>query len=128
MQYLLQLFQQNRRNIIQLLENSSLEEVNAIPTGFNNNLIWNAGHALLSQQFLMYHAAGLPLHIPAAEVMPKYASGTLPDGQATQEDLDQLLEWLKHTAEKAVTDYQAGSFQTYTEYTSEYFGVSMKNI
>ena len=123
MQYLLQIFQQNRKSVIALLEKNSLEQINAIPLGFNNNLIWNAGHLLLSQQFLMYHFSDLPLLVPTGEFMPKYGSNTVPDGQAAQADLEQLIDLLRTTSNKAVEDYDSGLFKTYKPYTSEYFGV-----
>ena len=128
MNHLLQVFQQNRKNVIKLLEEHSLEQVNAIPPGFNNNLIWNAGHLLLAQQYLMYYSSKLPLSVPVEEFGPKYNSGTKPDGQAAQSDLDQVIELLQTTSAKAVEDYHKGIFKTYNPYTSEYFGVSMKNI
>lgn len=128
MEYLLQLFQQNRQNIISLLQEVGLEKANTIPPGFNNNIIWNAGHTLLAQQLLMYHFSKIPLLIPAEELMPKYGSGTVPDGKATQEDLDQLVSLLKSTSDKAVEDYNNGVFKTYGGYTSEYYKVTMNTI
>lgn len=128
MQYLLQLFQQNRKNIIHLLESHSLDQINAIPVGFNNNLIWNAGHALLAQQFLVYHFSGVPVLFPLDDFVPKYGSDTVPDGKASQEDVDQLIGLLKSTSDKMVEDYQNDVFKSYSPYSSEYFGISMNNI
>ncbi len=128
MRYLLQIFQQNRENVIRLLEEHSLEQVNTIPPGFNNNLIWNAGHLLLSQQFLMYHFSDLPLLEPVREYVPKYGSGTTPDGQATQADLEQMIDLLRSTSRQAIEDYNSGLFKTYQPYTSKYFGITMNNI
>lgn len=128
MQYLLQLFQQNRKNIISILEAHNLEQVNAIPSGFNNNLIWHAGHLLVGQQALIYMFSGLAPQVPLEDWFPKYGTGSAPDGNATQEDLDQIIDFLKTTSTKTVEDYHAGAFKTYKLYASEYFGVSMNNI
>lgn len=126
--YSLQLFQQTRNHIVNLLKEHSLEQLNTIPTGLNNNLIWNAGHLLLAQQFIMYHFSGVPLLVPAQEFMPKYASDTNPDGKSTQEEVDQIIELLETTSQKAIEDYQNKVFNEYTSYTSEYFGTTMENI
>lgn len=128
MNHLLQVFQQNRKSVINLLEKHSLDQINAIPPEFNNNLIWNAGHLLLAQQYLMYHFSELPLLVPIEELAPKYNSGTLPDGQATQVDVNQLIELLRRTSDQAVQDYNKGIFKKYNPYTSEYFGITMNNI
>jgi len=32
----------------------SLEQLNKIPEGFNNNLIWNIAHCVVTQQLLCY--------------------------------------------------------------------------
>ncbi|MBD1422623.1 DinB family protein [Sphingobacterium chuzhouense] len=31
-------------------ENYSLDQLNKIPNGFNNNLIWNIGHIIVTRQ------------------------------------------------------------------------------
>jgi hypothetical protein len=35
------------------LDNYSLEQLNTIPAGMSNNLIWNIAHAIVSQQKLV---------------------------------------------------------------------------
>ena len=34
--------------LLNFLENHSLEQLNAIPEGFSNNLIWNIGHCIVA--------------------------------------------------------------------------------
>ena len=36
------------------IENYTLEQLNHIPEGLRNNLIWNIGHIIVSQQRLAY--------------------------------------------------------------------------
>ena len=43
------------------LDNYSLEQLNTIPSGMSNNLIWNLGHVVVSQQKLVYALSGLPM-------------------------------------------------------------------
>lgn len=40
-------------------DNYSLEQLNKIPAGFNNNLIWNIGHIIVAQQSLIYQLSNL---------------------------------------------------------------------
>lgn len=127
MKYQLELFQQNRNNIISLLDSHTLDQVNMILPGAKNNLIWNAGHLLVSQQFLWYHFSGLDLLVNQA-LIGKYAGDSIPSGEATQEELDKVKSLLQSTAEKSIADYHDHLFKTYQSYTSDYFGVTMSNI
>jgi len=43
-----------------MIEDFSLEELNKIPEGFNNNIIWNIAHVIATQQALVYGLSGLP--------------------------------------------------------------------
>ena len=49
-----------REILLKILESHSLEQLNKIPQGFNNNIIWNIGHCVSSQQVLVYKLSGLP--------------------------------------------------------------------
>lgn len=127
MNYQLELFKQNRRNILSLLEAHNLQQVNTILPGTRNNILWNAGHLLVSQQFLWYHFSGLPLNVPE-ELIGKYAGDTIPSGQASQAEFEEIKSLLRNTAEKALSDYEESIFQNYQSYTSEYFGLTMNTI
>ena len=67
-----------------LMDQFSLDQLNEIPAGFNNNLIWNLGHIIVSQQLLCYAASGItPLVEPG--LIGKYKSGTRPSGRRQTE-------------------------------------------
>lgn len=125
---ILSTFEQNRKNIIGLLQNHGLGQVNSIPSGCHNNLIWNAGHLLVSQQFLLYHFSSLPMPEFVQQLAPKYGSGSTPDGNASQSELDMIISQLNLTAKQVIKDFNDGLFSTYKSYTSEYFGITMNNI
>ena len=45
---------QSSRNILhKFLINYSLEQLNKVPEGYNNNLIWNIAHIVVVQQMLV---------------------------------------------------------------------------
>ena len=65
------------RNIyLKIIENYSLEQLNTIPEGMSNNLIWNMGHVIVSQQKLVYALSGLPMHI-SDSLFEKYQNLTI---------------------------------------------------
>jgi len=71
------------------LDKYTLEQLNFIPNGFSNNLIWNIGHIIVSQQGLIYRLSGNGTIIPIT-MTEKYKNGTRPSGNATAEDLEEI--------------------------------------
>ena len=106
------------RNIyLKLIERYSLEQLNKIPDGFSNNLIWNLGHIIVSQQGLVYRLSGLPMNV-STEMMEKYKNGSKPTGTATQEEVDELKILLFSLLHQTKEDYANGKFVSFNEYTT----------
>ena len=42
------------------IENLPLSELNKVPDGFNNNIIWNIAHVIVTQQLLLSSFSSLP--------------------------------------------------------------------
>jgi len=109
---------QTSRNIIStFLENHTLEQLNTIPDGFSNNLIWNIGHIIVVQQMLVYNLSGLPMMV-SEEMVNKYKRGTKPEHSATQEEVNTMKELLWTTLEQTKKDFAAEIFKTFTEFTT----------
>ncbi|MEO6346876.1 MAG: DinB family protein [Aquaticitalea sp.] len=98
------------------IESYSLEELNKIPNGFKNNMIWNIAHTIAVQQALVYKLSGLPTII-SQEMLTKFAKGTCPERDLTQAEVDEIKGLLFPTIEKTKEDYENGVFQNYHEYT-----------
>lgn len=104
-----------RKWVNQFLENHTLEQLNKIPEGFSNNLIWNIGHIVVTQQLLVYKLSGLPI-VVSDEMVEKYRKGTKPEQDASQEEVDVIKSLLFKTVEQAEADYKNGVFVNYQEY------------
>ena len=115
----------SRNMILELLQKHTLEQLNKIPEGFNNNLIWNIGHIIVAQQVLVYKLSGLPMMI-ADEMVDKYKNGSRPERDVTQAELDEIKNLLLETINKTAADYNNGVFKTYNEYTTS-IGFNLKN-
>ena len=114
------------RNIIsQILENNSLEKLNKIPEGFNNNLIWNIGHIIVVEQMLVYKLSGLPMMI-SDEMVGKYKKGTKPERDATQVEIDEIKSLLFKTIAQTKVDFDNKIFKNYSEYPTS-TGFVIKN-
>lgn len=116
----------SREIYAKLLEKYTLDQLNKIPEGFSNNLIWNIGHIMVSQQILVYRGAGQPLLI-SDDLVSLYMRGTRPERDATQAEVEQIKELLFSTIIKTEQDYHNGLFTTYTARKSE-LGFSLDSI
>lgn len=105
------------RNILEgFLNQFSLDELNKIPDGFSNNLIWNIAHVIVTQQLLVYRNSQLPMLV-SDEMVAKYRKGTKAEHDVNQEEVNEIRSLLFSTLEKTQDDYFNGHFKNYIEYT-----------
>jgi hypothetical protein len=126
MKNVFEIIRQTRQNFLSLVEGHSLATINQIPLGFNNNLIWNFGHALASQQLLVYRPAGLALHMDQ-DLVDKYRRGTKPDGKINAAELYALKSLGMETVDVMEADYAAGKFTQFEPYLTGY-GVQLNTV
>jgi hypothetical protein len=105
----------SRKILSQMLQNYTLEQLNKIPEGYNNNLIWNIAHIVVVQQMLTYKLSGLPMMI-SDEMVEKYKKGTKPEHIATQAEVDEILSLLSQTIDQTEADFSSENFKNYSEY------------
>lgn len=127
MYFTLDVLPNTRKTFNRIIENTSLEDLNKKPKGFNNNIIWNIGHIVVTQQLLAYKLSGLPIMV-SDELVGKYRKDTKPEGDVTQEGLDEIKTLLFSTIEKIKADYSNGLFKNYQEYTVSTTGNTLTNI
>lgn len=108
---------QNRKILYKFLKDTPREQLLKIPTGYRNNIWWNIAHVVVTQQILAYKFSGLPMRI-SDELVDKFMKGTVPDGTATDEEIEMITGFLFSTIEWTQEDYQKGSFKTYNSYTT----------
>ncbi len=117
MQTTFKIWETSRKKYLELIENYSLEQLNKIPQGFSNNLVWNLGHIIVSQQGLVYRLSGLAVNV-SDEMTNKYKNGSRPTCDTTQEEVDELKRLLFSLMEQTKEDFANGKFTTYNEYTT----------
>jgi hypothetical protein len=115
MKELLEVTKTSRNMVSKLIQGYTLEQLNKVPAGFNNNLIWNVAHMVVTQQLLVYKLAGLPVMV-SDELIEKYKKGTKPEQDASQEEVDEILSLLHKTIEQTEKDIDANLFQNFSEY------------
>lgn len=119
----------NTRTIFKnIIENNTLEDLNKIPNGFNNNIIWNIAHVIVSEQLLAYKLSGLDSTL-SDDMINKYRKDSKPEeGKITQQEVNKIKELLASTIKKTESDYINGVFKTYNAYTVSTTGNTLSNI
>ncbi|MBL4747139.1 MAG: DinB family protein [Flavobacteriaceae bacterium] len=107
----------NRKCILAIAKELSQEQLNTIPTGFKNNIIWNIGHTIVTQQLLVYKLSGLPCLI-SDETIANYGKGSTAKTNLTEKETTELLDNLLVLSATMEADYKAGKFNTYNNYTT----------
>lgn len=115
-----------RLMLLSVVKDLSPEQLNHIPAGFNNNLIWNLAHLISGQQGICYTRAGVPIVVDDKYYTP-YRPETKPQGFINADDIAEVKELLISTIDKLEEDYHSGVFANYQPMTTRY-GVTLRNI
>ena len=112
--------------LLDLIKDLSPSQLNKIPTGFNNNIIWNLGHLLASLQGICYGRAGLKLAVDEKYIQP-FKSGTKPGEQLDAIEVATIKQLLLSSVDQLNTDLQNNLFTTYNTWTTR-GGIELASI
>ena len=104
----------NRNLYLDFFDKYTLEQLNKIPVGFSNNLIWNIGHIIVCQQVLVYKSSNLQGYL-SQELFELYKPGSKPTGKTSENEVKELKELLISLMVKTETDFYNGEFNIYNE-------------
>lgn len=123
----LKYIRRNREIFLELVNGLSIDQLNTIPKGFNNNIAWNFGHIVISTQLLCYVRPNVQpnKNIPFRE---KYQKGSRPEGFIPQEEIDALKQQLLSTIDAIEQDVQNGIFNTVQPYATHTYRHEMTTI
>ena len=127
MDFVFQVLNNTRDLFKEIIENNTLEDLNRIPEGFNNNIIWNIAHILVSEQLLTYRLSGLEPHI-SDDLIDRYRKGSAPHAALTESEVDEIKALLSPTIQKTKAHYDQGIFKDYKPYTVSTTGNTLHNI
>lgn len=115
----------SRTRLFQLMEISDYEILFKIPEGFKNNIIWQIGHCITSQQRHMYMRSGLPMYI-TKEFMDSFKIGSSPGSWKTTPDINEVKQLLIETVNHLESDLESGLFVNYEPFNLP-IGFQVKN-
>lgn len=117
MQHQIEFIRKTRSSFIHACKHLSIEQLNHIPAGFNNNIIWNFGHIIVTQQGLCYGLSGLPQKIDK-DFIARFRRGSKPDSFVSSEEYSYLQELSTSLIDEFETDLKTGIFTRYTPFTT----------
>ncbi|HTN16102.1 MAG TPA: DinB family protein [Chitinophagaceae bacterium] len=116
-----------REKFLLTISSLSIEQLNMIPAGMNNNIAWQLGHLVVSTEILCYVRSGVQADriIAGAD---QYRNGTKPEAVISAEEIDSLKERLLNSMDSIEQEYNMGGFKNVQPYATHTFGLQLHTI
>jgi hypothetical protein len=126
MKFTFDVLNQIRANSWKAIDGYSEEQLNLTPQGLSNNIAWNLGHMVASQQILCYKNGGAEMLVPDS-FLSLYRKDTSPKDWTKAADLKEIKHYFELTSESFSKDYDKKLFDNYKEYKTS-AGVVLSKI
>jgi hypothetical protein len=120
------LIRQTRSKALEIISGLSIPELNRIPEGFNNNIIWNLGHLIAAQEGIFYLRGKLELNIEQ-ELFNSFKNGSRPEREIHAEEIEKIRSLLFSSLDHFEADLEKNTFQNYTAWTTS-MGIQINSI
>lgn len=108
-----------RHFLLDTIKDLSAEQLNKIPQGFSNNIIWHLGHMVAAQQGVCYIRAGITPVLDQSFI-DHYKSGTKPETIIQEEGIEQIKGLMFSSLDQLQQDYNRNAFEGYTAWSTRY--------
>ncbi|MEO8582446.1 MAG: DinB family protein [Flavitalea sp.] len=115
-----------RLYILDQIKDLSVDQLNKMPEGMGNNIVWNLGHIVAAAQGSCYFRSGVPMIINDT-FWNTYKPGSRPEHFIDKNEIEVIKQLLISSMARFQEDYQNNIFSGYKTWTSRY-GVEMQNI
>ena len=115
--------------LLNQVEGLSDDQLNKVPEGFNNNIIWNLAHVIGAQQGICYLRAGQAATIPDKYIAP-FFTNTKPGRTIEKEEIEEIKRLFIDTIDQLQIDFDKKIFDNYTPSANilRVYGIEIKNI
>ncbi len=113
--------------MVTMLDGLTVEQVNEIPNGFNNNLIWNLAHMVSVEQGYLYGKGGITPPVDAT-LIADYGNGTFPKEFVSQDEITMIKELAISSVERLRQDVESGAFANFPPTTITPKAISLDTI
>ena len=120
---------QLRQFLLSRIADLNAEQLNKIPEGFNNNIIWNLAHLIFAQQSICYLRAGQKIKVSDKYISP-YKTNTKPAGFIDEQEIEIIKQLLLNTIDELLSDYHNRIFSNYNppEGVNKTYGIAVNDI
>lgn len=122
----IQIIAKPRVKVLEMIQTLTVEQLNVIPSGFNNNIIWNLGHMIAAQQGICYKRAGLDTVVDEA-FFNRYKSGSKPEQFFDLAEFEKITGLFSSTLTQLEADLDTDMFANYPAWTTRY-GADLRNV
>ncbi len=122
----LEIIRKTRQSIKGIVSELTDEQLNTIPSGYNNNIIWNLGHLIASQQGLCYTRSGKPIVVDEGYIK-LFKPETKPEGVISSGAIETIKKLLIPTIDRLESDYEQGHFADFKTFINRY-GIELHTI
>lgn len=115
-----------RQNILNITKDLSDSQLNTIPAGFNNNIIWNIAHLSAVLQRICYVRSGLSGHTEVV-FSEEFKNGTRPTREITGTEIKAIKELLMTGIVQLDRDVESGLFINYESWNTS-IGIEINTL
>lgn len=115
-----------RSYTLKQIESLSTQQLNKIPDGFKNNIVWNLGHLVITQQLLIYKLSKNTPHI-SLEWIKQYGKNSTPTTSVSEDEIIKLKEAYLNLIPQTEIDFNKQLFTEYIPYKTS-MGIELKTV
>jgi hypothetical protein len=99
--------------LLKQIEGMTHQQLNDIPAGYHNNIIWNLAHLICVEQNMCYVRANLPIVVDSKYFSP-YMPGTKPERFIDAQETKSIKELFITSIDKLQSDVDKNIFTNYS--------------
>lgn len=118
-----------RQFVLEQIAGLTEEQLNKIPVGYKNNIIWNLTHLMATQQGVCYLRAAQPVIIPEKYFAP-FLIYTKPERTIEGNEIEDIKRLFLITIDDLYADYNKKIFNNYTASPNvlKVYGIELSSV
>lgn len=115
----LKLLKASISNISGMVKGLSVEQLNEIPEGYSNNIIWNVAHLVVTQKLLIYGLSNNELNLDDS-FLETYRKGGKPNGVVGEDECKSIIMLFDYLYSELEQDLEVLDFSDFKVYPTSY--------